>query len=94
MNIEDEENLTPEKHRQWEEAIEKFLNNQEDLPPEFQKMESIKEAKAKSKFSECWEPLKNTPFLFWVCPAGCRGYVDWRGAVATCRECGKRSDAR
>ncbi len=44
MNIEDEENLTPEKQRQWKEAkilkefTEKFISNQKDLPPEFQKV--------------------------------------------------------
>ncbi len=36
--------------------------------------------------------LANVPFRFWVCPVGCKGFVDWTGDVATCRECGKRSD--
>ena len=25
---------------------------------------------------------------FWVCPNGCKDFVDWDGDKATCRKCG------
>ena len=31
--------------------------------------------------------------VFWVCPKGCAGFVEWNKActVATCKECGTKS---
>lgn len=41
------------------------------------------------------EALFDVPFVFWVCPAGCRGTVTWHDncRYATCDECGQRSDS-
>jgi hypothetical protein len=36
--------------------------------------------------------ITKTGFLFWTCPNGCRGIVDWHQEddkhIATCRVCG------
>lgn len=29
--------------------------------------------------------------LFWTCPKGCQGYVEWSGNIATCKTCGEKS---
>lgn len=39
--------------------------------------------------------IGSTPFVFWTCPKGCRGYVEWNAdkTDATCQLCGcRRSD--
>lgn len=41
------------------------------------------------------DSLKGIPFVFWICPKGCRGNVEWaRGEnrmIATCAVCGEKS---
>lgn len=39
------------------------------------------------------DKIFDVPFVFWMCPRGCRGFVDWNegATVATCRECGTTS---
>lgn len=44
---------------------------------------------------ELFELMARTPHVFWLCPKGCRGFVDWEDVgeqmVATCRTCGEKS---
>jgi len=52
-----------------------------------------KEGDGKSGLKEFFDALGDTPFVFWVCPNGCRGMVEWdkECKVATCKECGRKS---
>lgn len=36
------------------------------------------------------DKILDVPFVFWICPKGCRGQVEWNEAKddATCLECG------
>jgi len=35
-----------------------------------------------------FEAIDKHGFKFWVCPNGCKDFVDWDGDKATCRKCG------
>lgn len=45
------------------------------------------------KLKEFLEAVAQTRIVFWVCPQGCRGKVEWdKGCtVATCKVCGMTS---
>ena len=35
-----------------------------------------------------YDAIDEKGFKFWVCPNGCRDFVDWDNEKATCRKCG------
>jgi hypothetical protein len=35
-----------------------------------------------------YDAIDRKGFKFWVCPNGCRDFVDWDNEKATCRKCG------